>query len=63
MLVEASEVLKADGFAVLSEFDREPPANVESEPEGAGEGEDADVAEKPGPSPERENLYLGIKPL
>lgn len=43
---EVSAELKADGFAVLSEFDREPPANVESEPEDAGEGEDADVAEK-----------------
>lgn len=43
---EVSAELKADGFAVLSEFDREPPANVESEPEGSGEGEDADVAEK-----------------
>lgn len=43
---EVSAELKADGFAVLSEFDREPPANVESEPEGAGEGEGAAAAEK-----------------
>lgn len=45
---EVAAELKADGFAVLSEFSREPPANVESEPEASeeGEGKGTDVPEK-----------------
>ncbi|WP_101721062.1 hypothetical protein [Eggerthella timonensis] len=45
---EVAAELKAEGFAVLSEFSREPPANVENEPEAfeEGEGKGADVPEK-----------------
>lgn len=39
---EVAAELKAEGFAVLSEFSREPPANVESEPEAPEEGEGDD---------------------
>ena len=40
MHAQVAAELKADGFAVLSEFTREPPANVESEPSPApGEGD------------------------
>ncbi|MDN4508618.1 hypothetical protein [Gordonibacter sp. RACS_AR49] len=46
MRAEVAAELKADGFAVLSEFSREPPANVESEPEAPEEGECADGPEK-----------------
>ena len=48
MHAEVAAELKAEGFAVLSEFSREPPANVESEPEAReeGEGKGADVPEK-----------------
>lgn len=45
MHAEVSAELKADGFAVLSEFSREPPANVECEPNpepSAHEGESPD---------------------
>ena len=45
MHAEVSAELKADGFAVLSEFSREPPANVECEPNpepSAHEGESLD---------------------
>lgn len=41
MHAEVAAELKAEGFAVLSEFSREPPANVESEPEAPEEGESA----------------------
>lgn len=41
MRAEVAEELKADGFAVLSEFPREPPANVESEPDASATGEGA----------------------
>ena len=42
MRAEVAEELKADGFAVLSEFAREPPSNVESESDAPATGEDAD---------------------
>lgn len=42
MRAEVAEELKADGFAVLSEFSREPPANVESEPDAPATVEGAD---------------------
>ena len=42
MRAEVAEELKADGFAVLSEFSREPPANVESEPDVPATVEGAD---------------------
>ena len=38
--------LKADGYAILSEFTREPPANVEFEPHAAPLGTAGDVPEK-----------------
>ena len=42
MRVEVTEELKADGFSVLSEFAREPPTNLESEPDAPATGEDVD---------------------
>ena len=50
MHAEVAAELKAEGFAVLSEFSREPPANVESEPEAPEEGE---CAGRPRKSPDR----------
>lgn len=39
MHAQVAAELKAEGFAVLSEFTREPPANVEAEPSPADNGE------------------------
>lgn len=42
MHAQVASELKAEGFAVLSEFTREPPANVESEPSPTGGDDDGD---------------------
>lgn len=46
MHAQIAAELKADGYAILSEFTREPPANVESEPSTAPQAATDDVLEK-----------------
>lgn len=46
MHAQIAAELKADGYAILSEFTREPPANVEFEPHAAPQAATDDVPEK-----------------
>lgn len=58
MHAQIAAELKADGYAILSEFTREPPANVEFEPLAAQQAERAMYPKKARSAPERENPYL-----
>lgn len=58
MHAQVAAELKADGYAVLSEFTREPPANVEFEPSADLLAATDDIPEKARSAPERENPYL-----